>query len=101
MTAYKTEPLTSITTDQGEQMNTATKQRWATNIDLDLIDHREALNMREAALVAGIGLSTLYNLVGKNQGPKIVRNGKRRRILREDLLNWLKDNYEEPRPKVA
>ena len=84
-------------------METATKKDKRIvkeNVDLDLINHREALSLPEAAVVAGISLSTLYSHLREGIGPDVVRTGERRRILREDLMAWLKDSYES-KPKVA
>ena len=47
------------------------------------------LTPKEAAALAGISVTTLYDLWAADKGPPSFKIGKARRLLREDLIAWL------------
>ena len=49
---------------------------------------REGLNVSECCEIAGVGRTTLYEALGSNSLPS-RKLGRRRIILRSDLLTWM------------
>lgn len=53
---------------------------------------REAVSVREAARIAGIGGTLIYEAIREGWGPPTVLIGKRRRVIRIPALRrWLAD----------
>ena len=53
---------------------------------------REAVSVREAAQLAGIGGTLMYQAIREGWGPPTVVVGKRRRLIRVAALRkWLRD----------
>lgn len=48
-----------------------------------------AVSVKQAALAAGIGRSTLWRLIAENKGPKIIKLSGRTLIRAEALSMWL------------
>lgn len=48
-----------------------------------------AVSVKQAARAAGIGRSTLWRLIAKNKGPKVVKLNGRTLIRTEALSMWL------------
>jgi predicted DNA-binding transcriptional regulator AlpA len=47
-------------------------------------------SMREAAVLAGVSIATLYRVIASGDGPRTVRMSPRRRgITDHDLCDWL------------
>lgn len=49
----------------------------------------KAMSVPEAAAVAGVATSTLYDMIGKNDGPKLTRIGQRSVVLLCDFEAWM------------
>jgi excisionase family DNA binding protein len=54
----------------------------------------EAYTIDQSVHIAGIGRSTLYEAMGAGELPS-VRIGRRRLILRTDLLAWLQSHRDQ------
>lgn len=58
----------------------------------DPTDERVAVSVREAAQLAGIGGTLLYEAIREGWGPPTIVVGKRRRLIRVAALRaWLRD----------
>jgi excisionase family DNA binding protein len=71
-------------------------------IDLEKLPYKHALSVAEAAFLAGLSKAYFYDILAEGKGPRQIKTGKRVRILRDDLTQWLKRQYrKQPEASAA
>lgn len=65
-------------------MNNARSQTLCNGVSEPLL-----LRVEEAARIAGVGRSTIYEMVARKQMPGVVKLGRSLRIKRRDLEAWI------------
>jgi excisionase family DNA binding protein len=59
--------------------------------ELAVIQAKPVLTVKEAAVVAGVSMGTIYKAWKKDAGPVSFKIGRCRRISRQALNSWLRD----------
>ena len=85
-----------------EAHHAVTKLSPPKGIDLEALPFKDALSVAEAAFLAGLSKAYFYDLLAEGKGPSQIQTGKRVRILRDDLTQWLKKQYrKQPEASAA